>query len=104
MICASTMVTKCAAVVLALLAFSTTEAMLAVGPIPGAEPGNPHAGWADAYDGGETRVQPRIEDGALHIHGEARVYLVKDFRKTTWETHKYVRVNLMAQQLRRASS
>jgi len=63
------------------------QASKAKGPVPGA---GPRAGWVADHgtvvldDAGST----------VTLRGDTRAYLVEDFTQTTWDRHKYVRLDL----------
>ena len=68
-----------------------------IGPVGnGAVGGHRYAGWVSDENVG----QYEMTNGALKIQGDSRVYLVEDYRKQTWDEHKYVRLNLQDWPLR----
>jgi hypothetical protein len=84
-------------VVLWFVSFAAVRAQLAHGPLAGAEAENPYTGWVvDHFTG----TSPSVRDGVLRITGNARSYLVKDFRTRTWRSHEYVRIDLNKESLR----
>ena len=49
----------------------------------------PTAGWALDHGQGLS-----VEGGNLQITGEARAYLVDDFKQRSWSDHRYIRFDL----------
>ena len=64
--------------------------------------GYPNAGLLPVY--GNLDSIPGFStdpaSGVVEIHGVGQVHLVQDFRRTTWDQHKYVRIDLRQQELR----
>jgi hypothetical protein len=67
------------------------------GPMKGASPESPEAGWAT--DLAKHQV-PDVLGGSIRITGESRAYLVQDVTQSFWKDHKYVRVNMQDHPLR----
>jgi hypothetical protein len=58
------------------------------GPVPIV---GPRAGWVVENP---SSVPPIVNAGALHIIGDARLYLMEDYTASTWGTRKYARFDL----------
>ena len=58
------------------------------GPLPGAVPGEPHAGWV-AEAGGIS-----VHDGAVRVKGNTRAYLARDYRGESFTGKQYVRLDM----------
>lgn len=62
----------------------------AFGPISSV---SPRAGWV--VDHGHVSVSGAgFDDGSVTISGDTRAYLVEDYTRSSWRTHKYSRVDL----------